>query len=193
MSIPAQASMNRRLAVGAIAASAVTTQLPLRQRSRAITQRGMIGAGWVQLEGSEAQFSVLASRTIFPEGDEVVTGSIMWTDATTATTFTSMEVTTYEVVEQPPGQGELRVIRGRMQVGEVGEYPFVLNVLDAGRPGEGKDSVALLVGDGAQLSEGGTPVSGLGYSYAAAGFIVGDFQDVDIDIDPAAAQATPSP
>lgn len=197
MSILPGSTLNRRLAVGVIAASALGAQVPIPQRARAITQRGIVGGGLVQYEGGEAQFSLGASRTIFPEGEEVISGSVIWVDTFSGTTFTSTAISSYEVVEMPPGEGERRVLRGTMRRDDAEEYPFVLDVLDAGPPGSRLDTAALIVGDGAMPSEAGTPVSGLGYSYAAAGALIGDVQVVDIDLEvgtlPESGAATPSP
>ena len=70
-----------------------------------------------------------------------------------------------------------------MVVNDADAYPFVMTLIDAGLPGSGLDSVALVVGDGVTTGEGVTPVAGLGFSYVASGAIViGDLQDVEFEI-----------
>src|SRR5215213_298310 len=65
------------------------------------------------------------------------------------------------------------------------EHPFYFLLIAAGPPGSGLDTVRLTVGDGAETAESAPSVTGLGFSYAAAGPIVtGDVQLIDVDIDP---------
>jgi hypothetical protein len=49
------------------------------------------------------------------------------------------------------------------------------------------------VGDGARASDNSTPVSGLGFSYAATGTVVtGDIQELDLEIDLATGVVGPA-
>lgn len=182
MSVTQSRSMDRRHALGALALPAVGLALPRMQRGRAITQRGLVGGGIVDVENGEAQFSVFASRLTVEDGIEVVLGSVRWVDASAGVAFQSAEIHEYEVLPSPAEGGELRRVTGTMRDSGEAEYPFALNLLDAGGPGEASDSVALVVGDGA-LDATGTPAAGLGFTYAVAGTVVGDLQEVDFLID----------
>jgi hypothetical protein len=185
MRTPTVPSINRRVAIGATLAAATAVALPLQTRAKVIFQRGMIGGGLAKFQLSEAQFSVFASRFIFQEEQrEVVVGSVLWVDAPSSFTFASTEIADYLVLDDPAITGEARRILGTMSVNGGATYPFSLDVVDAGDPGSGADSVVLTVGDGAIVPEGAPAAEGLGFSYGAAGPItVGDVQDVDFDID----------
>jgi hypothetical protein len=187
------AMFSRRLAIGATLGTATSLALARQAQARAISQRGIAGGGLATFELSEAQFSLFASRLILPdEAQEVIVGFVEWVDGPSALTFASTEITGYQDLEVPPEQGEARRIAGLMRVNDGEEYPFVLNVFHVGAPGAGLDSVALTVGDGAE-DEQGTPVAGLGFSYAAAGPItVGDVQIIELETETAAAPATPT-
>ncbi len=188
-------SMDRRQAMGALALPAVALALPRLQRGRAITQRGMVGGGVIQAEAGEARFSVFASRLTSEDGSEVVLGSVHWNDAGAGVAFRSTEIIQYEVLPSPAEGGELRRVTGIMKDAGAAEYPFALNLLDAGGPGAMRDSVALVVGDGA-LDASGTPAAGLGFTYAVAGAVLGDLQDIAFVIDGenvSMENATPTP
>ena len=176
-------AVDRRMAIGGALAGAVGLALPMRQRG--ILQRGIVGGGLVQVEEGEAQFSFFASRLIFEEeNQEVIVGSVLWVDTPLGFTMRSTAITAYIVPEEQPDQGETRQIVGLMSVNGEGEYPFELVVTDVDLPGTGLDTVNLMVGDGARTAENATPVVGLGFSYAVAGpVVVGDIQELDIDID----------
>jgi hypothetical protein len=176
-----EGSVNRRYAIGGMAAAAAGLALPSRFQGRAITQRGMAGGGLVRLESGDAAFSVLASRVLIEGQDDVIVGSIKWVDESAGFDFASTTISEYEVLESPEEGGELRRIIGMMRLNEKEDYPFSINVLDAGDPGSGLDSIALIVGDGATTDGDATPISGLGFSYAAAGEVIGDVQDVDFE------------
>jgi hypothetical protein len=177
--------VNRRFAIGAaVAATAGLTIPQVQPRGRVVTQRGMVGGGLAQFELSEAQFSAFAARLIFDDGQEVILGSFIWVDPPSGFTFVGNGITSYEVIDIPPDQGQARRTRGTVSVNGEGEYPFVFEAYDVGPPGAGQDSVVLTVGDGAVTAEGATPVAGTGFSYAAAGpIVVGDMHDVDIEVD----------
>lgn len=178
----AEARVNRRLAVGAMAAGAAGLAWPSQQRGRAITQRGVAGGGIIQLENGEAEFSVFASRVTFADDEEVIVGSIEWVDTSAGFAFVSTAVELYEDLESPEEGGELRRVAGVMRLNDEADYPFVFNVLDAGAPGAGRDSAALIVGEDAVIDGNASPVETDGFNYAAAGSIVGDVQVVSFDM-----------
>jgi hypothetical protein len=176
--------VSRRVALAALASSAATLPHVAGAQALPITLRGMVGGGLARFETSDAQFSIFATRLTFNEEDaDVVLGSILWIDDTAGLSLASTEITEYEIIESPAEQGQTRRIRGTMRVNEGETFPFLLNVTDAGPPATGLDSVALIVGTGAESDEIATPVQG--FSYAVAGQIVtGDVQDVDFDFGP---------
>ena len=176
--------VDRRLAIGGALVGAVGLALPSRQ-SRLVTQRGMVGGGLAKFEQGEASFSLFASRLIFAGDDpEVIVGSVIWVDNAEGRTLRSTAIAEYNVPEVQPEQGVLRQIIGTMSVDGEDEYPFQLEVTDAGLPGSGQDTVVLKVGDGAGASESATPVSSVGFSYMASGTVAtGDIQELDVDVD----------
>jgi hypothetical protein len=182
---------DRRMAIGGGLALAAGSALPRRQ-IRTVTQRGMVGGGLVQLEQGEANFSLFVSRLIFSDDTVVVVGSVLWVDGAAGLSLHSTAITEYIVPDVEPEQGVLRQIIGTMSVDGEGEYPFEIEVIDADLPGSAADTVDLKVGDGARTSENGTPVSGLGYSYAASGNVItGDIQELDLEIDLTTGIVTP--
>ena len=154
----------------------------------------MAGGGQVQFDRGEANFSLFASRLIFAvEKLEVVAGSVLWADGPAGLLMESIEVTGYNVPADQPAQGQSRQIIGIMSVNGAGEYPFELVVVDAGAPGSGTDTVTLVVGDGIRTGENATPVTGMGFSYLAAGPVIpGDVQEIDFAIDPVAGVSRPA-
>lgn len=197
MSDLTDALVNRRFAIGSMAAAAAGLAWQRQVLARAITQRGMIGGGLAKFHLSEAQFSLVASRFSFDDGSpDVVVGDIVWVDAASGFTFTSTEITEYLNLESPSANAEVRRILGSMQVNDGAVYPFSMTVTDGGLPGSGLDSVSLTVGDGATLPNQTATATGTGFSYAGEGPItVGDVHDVDFDINPGAgsgATATPA-
>lgn len=191
------ALVNRRFAVGSMAAAAAGLAWQRQVLARAITQRGIIGGGLATFELSEAQFSVVASRFSFDDGSpDIVVGSIVWVDASSGLTFTSDTIADYQVLESPAPDTEVRRILGSMRASDDTVYPFAMTVTDGGLPGSGLDKVSLTVGDGAALPHGTATATGTGFSYAGEGPITaGDVHDVDFDLNPgeeAAASATPT-
>lgn len=180
------AMRNRRQVV---VASAITAALamPLRAaaaptRGRAITQRGIVGGGTLPLPEGQAVFSFFASRLIVAgEEPEIVLGSVRWVDFPSGLTLSSVAITDYEVI--PADQAQVRRIVGTMSVNGEGEYPFTLEVTDAGDPGNGQDAVALTVGVSAGGTPTATPQAGSLFDYQAAGLITGDIHDADFAID----------
>lgn len=186
-------AMNRRYAIGALAAGAAGLVIPGQVQIRAITQRGMVGGGLARFDSSEAEFSIFASRFTLPDvAQDIVVGHVLWHDAKAEITFASTDVSGYDLIETAAGEGETRRIIGTMRVNEGEQYPFVLNVTDAGRPGEGLDSVALIVGAG--VENAASPAAGDTFSYAAAGpIVIGDVQDVELEIGGAATESASTP
>ena len=192
MSTSGLGAIDRRMAIGGALAGAAGLALPRRQ-GRPVIQRGMVGGGLVRFEQGEANFSLFVSRLIFPDDPEVIVGSVLWVDGVVGLTLKSTTVTEYIVLPDQPEQGESRRLIGTMSVNDEGALPFELEIVDAGLPGAGTDTVNLKVGDGARKSENATPASGLGYSYMANGTVVtGDIQELDIEIDLATGAVTPA-
>src|SRR5918993_954284 len=138
--------IDRRMAIGGALVGAAGLALPHRQ-TRSVNQRGMVGGGLAQFDQGEANFSVFASRMIFAEDEVVVLGSVLWVDETVALTLRSTAITEYIVPEVQPEQGQSRHILGTMSVNDEGEYPFELQLIDAGLRGTSLDMAILTVGE----------------------------------------------
>ncbi len=177
--------INRRLALGAATIGAAGLGLPRQVQVRAIIQRGVFGGGLATFETGEAQFSLFASKFTFnDDGPDVVIGSVVWLDGASGRKFVSTAVTDYESVESSATEDEVRTVLGTMRVDDGDEYPFRLTVTDGGLPGIGADSVALIVGSGAEAENAAAPVPAEGFNYAVAGtVVVGDVQGIDVDIE----------
>lgn len=177
-------AISRRRALGTAALGVAGFSLPRQIQVRAIIQRGVFGGGLAGFEGGEAQFSLFASKFTFDDGGpDVVVGSVVWIDGPSGQSYISTAVIGYEAVESSDEQDEVRTIHGTMRADDDIEYPFRLTVTDGGLPGVGVDSVALIVGNGAEVDGAGTPVPQEGFSYAVAGTVlVGDIQGIDVDI-----------
>lgn len=193
MSKPTLRTIDRRITLGALAATAAGLALPRVASARAIKVRGMTGGGLANFELSDASFSLAVTRLTFEdENRELVVGSVLWVDPTAGLTLASTLIDAYEDLELPVTQGEGRRIRGQMSVNGGEEYPFQLDVTDAGLPGSGLDAVNLVVGTGAGLENVATP-DAAGFAYAAAGQVtVGDIQDIDFDLDTATGYPIPA-
>lgn len=176
--------LNRRAAVGGGLAGIAGLASPAvgTARGRAIIQRGMVGGGRVRLAQGEADFSVFASRLIIDDEDPgSVRGSVRWVDAAADLSMHSVRISDYQDLELPPRQGEGRRITGVMRVSGAGEQPFVLDVIDAGAPGSGRDTVEFTVG--ARDRAGDDAAGNAGFRYRAEGAIVsGDVQAVEFEI-----------
>jgi hypothetical protein len=151
-----------------------------------IMQRGMVGGGLVKLEHGFANISLLATKSTFPDQHQVVVGSILWVETGTRVSLASLGLTSYEDL---PGEDTGRRIQGTMSVNGTGQFPFVLDVVDGGPPGSGKDTIALTVGDDLATAGNGTSTeettTGIGdsFRYQTSGiFASGDIQDIDLDI-----------
>ena len=171
------------LVVG-LAIVAVSLLWPAMAEARPILQRGVAGGGTVELDESGevvADLSLLASAVIVPDADaEFVVGSVKWVESG-GLVLESTEVTACLVMEE---RDDGREVRGTMSVNGAGNYPFVLRVIDAGPPGSGFDSVDLVVGQGIDGDEATPSVRRRGFSYSAAGPVIGgDFENLSIDLD----------
>jgi hypothetical protein len=172
----------------AVALASIVLARPESSFAAVIQQRGMAGGGLVALQhGQAAHVSLIATQSTFPDERKVVAGSILWVEAGTGLSLASGDVTAYEEL---PGEEHGRRIWGTMNVEGKGTFPFVLDIVDAGPPGSGEDQIALTVGDDVSIPDAGTASDESGKSaatqsfhYQAAGFLViGDVQDVDLDI-----------
>jgi hypothetical protein len=188
MNVTSHDAVSRRFALGALATGAAGLTMPRIMQARPITQRGMVGGGLAKFDGGEAHFSIFASRVSFPDEGDAIVGSILWVDDAAGVSLASTAVTDYEMLDVPADEGQARRIRGTMRVNEGEEYPFLLNVTDAGAPGSDLDTVALIVGASAEAEAGATPVVSEGFTYAVAGAIeIGDVHDVDFELSPGPA------
>ena len=192
----ATGAMQRRMVLGGVLAGAAGLRLPPWQtRGRVVIQRGVFGGGSLQLESSQANFSIAASRLIFPdENREIVLGTLVWNEAPSGLELVSTRVTNYGRLDLPPDQGQGRRVTGTAVANGGTEYPFVLEVIDAGEPGTGADAVNLRVGDGVETGKSATPATGLGFSYAASGpLVTGDIRAADVEIDIESGTVGPAP
>jgi hypothetical protein len=192
----ATGTLDRRHAFGGMLAGAAGLSLPLRQiRGRVVIQRGVSGGGSMQLADGVANFSVAASRLIFPEDDrEIVLGILAWNDPAAGIELFSNQVTNYGRLDLPADQGQGRRITGAATVNGGAEVPFVMEVIDAGGPGSGLDSVTLMVGDAVQGENGATPAAAYDFAYEASGPVVsGDIRAADVEIDVDNGTVGPAP
>ena len=184
----ASRTIDRRLAIGGLAAAAAVPWTRFQVVSRIITQRGIGGGGLVRFEQGEAQFSLFVSSLVIDEGEVAgepnFLGSVLWVDGSVGLTMQSVRINSYENMDLADAEG--RRIEGDFAVGEAGEeptgeQPFVLEVVHAGLPGSEQDRVTLTVG-GAGASGAATPSGG--FTYVADGqVVIGDVQDIDVAID----------
>jgi len=145
--------------------------------------RGMTGGGLARIErGDEPElvnFSVFASAMILPDGQGLVVGSIRWIEAGTGLRLQTIEVTVCRpLVDRPDGAD----IRGRMSVDGEGDYPFLLEAIDAGQPGSGLDAVRLEVNSARAREESTTEATDADFVYeVAAALVAGDCQWIIVD------------
>ena len=179
-------SLRRRslLAAGA-GALAVALAGAREVAARAILQRGMSGGGLAQLEGSQeprlANFGLFASAMQLPDGTTLVLGAIHWIEAGANVQLDSIEVTQCKPMDDNANGAE---VRGRMRANGQGDYPFVINVIDAGRPGSGLDRIDVAVNTPAARSGAASKPSDETFMYEATGNLVaGDVQWIIADID----------
>jgi hypothetical protein len=180
-------TIDRRLAIGGGLAAATGLAWPrLQARGRVVTQRGITGGGRVEFDAGEAQFSLFVSSLVFDvgegDGDLIFAGSVLWVDPTVGLTMESTQITNYENQRLPDAEG--RLIEGLMDVGDAGEHPFRMEVVNVGPPGSEADRVILSVGTAAGESGAATPAAGETFTYAADGVVVtGDVREVNFAVD----------
>jgi hypothetical protein len=175
----------RRLLAAGAGALALTLPQAKQAAARTILQRGMSGGGLAQLDDSDeprlANFGVFASAVQLPEGTALVLGTIQWIEAGTDLQLQSIEVTQCVPMTD---RAETAEVRGRMQVNGEGDYPFIVRVTDAGRPGSALDRIEIEVNTGPAREGAATSASDDTFVYEAAGNVVaGDFQWVIADIE----------
>jgi len=141
------------------------------------TQSGITGGGLVQIDGgTEAHLLLLATRTPHPTDAEtfMAQGLVRWTDP--AWEGTGLQLEAVQIAGYAPTEGVDggRDIYGWLRASAVETVvPFFLQVVDAGGPGSGQDTVKLLVGDivPPDLVLGATAPT-IGFSYTAEGTLV---------------------
>jgi hypothetical protein len=115
------------------------------------TSGGIVGGGVVRAEdGGEAHLSLLATRT--PDASEPdvfnVVGQVKLTIPNWEGSELTLDATQITGYGPTPDVEGGRDVYGWMQASAVDSVvPFFLQVIDAGGPGSGKDTVHLLVGD----------------------------------------------
>jgi len=127
---------------------------------------GVTGGGVIKTEVGEATLVLFASR--IEEQSRQAAGFVRWVDAKwegSGLTLESVGPITYEEV---PSQEQTREIRGTMQANGSGDYPFVMQVMDAGPTALGQDTASLAVGD--EAAEG---AAASGFGYGATGTLIG--------------------
>ena len=175
----------RRVLTAGIGALALALPRAQEAAARTILQRGMSGGGLAQLDGGVeprlANFGVFASAVQLPEGTALVLGTIQWSEAGTDLLLQSLEVTQCVPASDRADTAE---VRGRMQVNGEGDYPFIVRVTDAGRPGSALDRIEVEVNTPAAREGAASPASDEDFIYEAGGnLIAGDFQWVIADIE----------
>ena len=174
--------IDRRLAIGGLAAAAGLPLLRTQALRRVITQRGVAGGGVARFADGEAEFSLAASRLTATEdgveGEPVFLGRLRWADGSVGLTLESVRITNYENLGLAEGEG--RRIEGVVDTGESGEQSFLMETrFDL--PDSQPDKVTFRVGSA--IAGGATPEAAAGYSYVAEGEVSGDFTDADFAID----------
>ena len=179
-----------RRRVVALGGAAALAGIALGNRGTALasvrTGGGIAGGGWVSFGPSEAQFSVFGSRFEGDEtGDPIVVGSFIWVDAA-GFSLTSTLVADYG---PDPDDDNARIMTGLVQHSQTSNiHNFWLRLTDGGGPGEGLDTIELLVGG--EVDEA-TPVPAVDELSAmvnvASPIAVGDIQLLTFDFDAAGA------
>lgn len=140
-------------------------------------QSGITGGGLVQTDGgTEAHLLLLATRTTDPTDAEsfLVQGLVRWIDPAwegATLQLRADQITGYGPTADVPGG---RDVHGWMHTSAVEELvPFFLQVVDAGVPGSGLDTVKLVVGDAVPPEAGSDATAPTtGFSYTAEGTLV---------------------
>lgn len=178
------ASVPRRaLLAGGLASLALGMVRPQAASARFIMARGMAGGGLAKLAGGGdsplAHLSLFASVMQLPEGTTLVLGSIRWIEPGSGLRLETTEVNQCRPMAERPDGAE---IRGRMRVNGEGNYPFVLQAIDAGPPGSGLDGIRLEVNGPTARGEEEPEAADGEFSYQAdATLVAGDFQWLIVD------------
>jgi hypothetical protein len=166
--------ISRRMALGGGAALVAA----LGVRGIAAAQKGVqsgggiAGGGSIDTdEGGTATFSVFGSQfAIDGVAEPVFFGSLTWND-TNGTALAGTAISAYGPVAG--AEETTREMHGTLAVNGAGSHPFTIVLADGGAPGEGKDTVRLIVGpDGAAA----TPAAGDAVYQAEATLTNGDLQ-----------------
>ena len=173
----------RKVVAGGLAALVLAGRPAPRAAARTMLLRGMTGGGLARIErGDEPElvnFSVFASAMILPDGQGLVVGSIRWIEAGTGLRLQTIEVTVCRPMADRPDGAD---IRGRMSVDGEGDYPFLLEAIDAGQPGSGLDAVRLEVNSPRAREESTTEATDADFVYeVAAALVAGDCQWIIVD------------
>jgi hypothetical protein len=138
---------------------------------------GITGGGLVRTDGgTEAHLLLLATRTPDPTDAEafLVQGLVRWTDP--AWEGAELQLEAAQITGYGPTEGVEggRDVYGWMRASAVETMvPFFLQVVDAGGPGSGQDTVKLLVGDSVPPEAVlGATAPTIGFSYTAEGTLV---------------------
>ena len=164
---PAIAS--RRAAVAGLAGFIAGSTLPVSTTQAAprpaikFTGGGVAGGGLVKWNDGEAQLSLFLTRFNPESGFPIFVGRVQWVDTGKSLLFETLEIQDYGPVA---GQPNARAAIGRLTVNGSGNHPFRIQVVDAGQPGSGLDTISFEVG-----AEGDS----LRYS-ASGNLAVGDFE-----------------
>jgi hypothetical protein len=139
---------------------------------------GITGGGVVRTEAGDATLVLFATQ-LADDAPQEAAGFVRWLDPNSEGGL-NLESVGPIAYDWPEGEEHLRNVRGVMSVNGQDEQPFVLEVFDAGPGLVGEDTARLTVGD----ANGGES----GFSYQAAGTVVGG----DIQLLESVAPITPA-
>jgi hypothetical protein len=140
-------------------------------------QSGITGGGLVRTDsGTEGHLLLLATRTPGTTDAEtfLVQGLVRWIDPTWEGAELQLEAVQITGYGPTKGVDGGRDVYGWMRASAVKQMvPFFLQVVDAGGPGSGQDTVKLVVGDSVPPeAELGATATAIGFSYTAEGTLV---------------------
>lgn len=168
----------RKVLLAGLGALALAAPKPHQAEARILFVRGMGGGGLASIEGGDvprlANFSLVASAMQLPDGRAVVIGAVRWIEAGSDLRLESIEITQCIPMTTRPDGAE---VRGLMSANGRGRYPFVINAIDSGLPGSGRDLIQIEV-NGPAAREGTTaePTDDEFVYEATASIVGGDFQ-----------------
>src|SRR5256885_2017180 len=125
---------------------------------------GFSGGGVIQTPGGQAQASFFGNTTNRGRGAQLFSGALSWFDPAWQGTGLSLQST--EIASYGKVHG-IRQLVGFATANGTGRHKFVLQAIDTGQPGSGKDTVTLSVSG---VSAGGA--GGTGCEYQATGNLV---------------------